>query len=236
MITFRPALLLSATLLFVGGCASNGGAYDPLEPVNRGIYQFNDTFDKAVMKPAAKGYKAVVPSPVRTGVGNFFGNLGDVVVTANDVLQLKLGRAASDFTRVAFNTTFGVLGVFDVATGWGLPKHTADFGLTLGRWGVGNGPYLVLPFLGPSTLRDSAGLYADSYIDPVWNTDPVSARNSMVALDAVDTRARALGLERLVQEAALDPYVFVREAYLQRRRNQLYDGHPPRRNLEDEDQ
>ena len=236
MMSIRPTIALTATLLCIGGCASNGVSYDPLEPVNRVVYKFNDAVDKAVLKPVAKGYKEVVPSPVRTGVGNFFGNLGDVVVTVNDFLQFKLDRTASDFSRVFFNSTFGVLGIFDVATGWGLEKHNEDFGQTLGYWGVGNGPYLVLPFLGPSTLRDSIGLYADSYVDPVWNTKQVPTRNSLVATETVDARARALGVEKMVEEAALDPYVFVRDAYLQRRRNLVYDGNPPHEKLEDDDQ
>ena len=225
-----PGMLALAGLL-LGGCASNGERYDPLEPLNRGIYQFNDAVDKAVLKPVATGYQEVVPTPVRTGVGNFFSNLDDVIVVANDLLQFKLAQAASDTGRVVFNTTFGVLGVFDVATGWDLPKHDEDLGQTLGYWGLGNGPYLVLPLLGPSTLRDSVGLAGDSHVDPLWNVNDVPTRNSGEAVKAVDTRARLLSAEKVVEEAAIDKYVFIRDAYLQKRRSLVYDGSPPREEM-----
>lgn len=229
----QAGAVLSVALM-LGGCATNGVRSDPLEPLNRTVYKFNDTVDKAVLKPVAKGYKAAVPVPVRTGVGNFFSNLNDVVVTANDLLQFKLGQAASDFSRIIVNTTFGVLGIFDVASKWGLEKHNEDFGQTLGRWGIGPGPYLVLPLLGPSDFRDTIGIVADSHVDPVWNTSDVATRNSLVGLDAVDTRARLLDTESILEEAAIDRYAFIRDAYLQRRQSLVYDGRPPREDLEDD--
>lgn len=220
VITFAGALLL-------GGCAINGSKTDPLEPLNRGIYQFNDAVDKAAVKPVAQAYKAITPTPVRTAVTNFFANLGDVLVTANDLLQFKFGSAAADASRVLLNTTFGVAGLFDVATPWGLEKRNEDFGQTLGYWGVGNGPYLMLPLLGPSTLRDTLGRVVDNYGDPVTNIGHVPTRNSGVGARMVDSRAGLLDTEKVLEEAALDPYVFLRDAYLQRRRSLIYDGDPP---------
>jgi phospholipid-binding lipoprotein MlaA len=227
------AALLSAFVL--GGCATNGTPGDPLEPLNRGIYQFNDTVDKAVLKPVATGYKEVLPSPVRTGVSNFFSNLDDVLVVMNDVFQFKIEQGLADFSRLFVNSTIGVAGVFDVATPWGMEKHNEDFGQTLGKWGIGNGAYLVLPFLGPSTVRDGVGRVVDAQADPVMNVDHIPTRNSMIVLDAVDRRARLLEVGKVLDEAALDPYVFVREAYLQRRRSLVYDGHPPREKFNDDE-
>jgi phospholipid-binding lipoprotein MlaA len=223
---FTVTLALGALLL--GGCATNGDPRDPLEPLNRGIYQFNDAVDRGIMKPVAKGYKAVLPQPVRTGVGNFFSNLDDVVVLLNDLLQFKFGQAASDFSRLVWNTSVGILGLIDVATPMDLPKHNEDFGQTLGRWGVGNGPYLVLPLLGPSNLRDTVGLVVDYRVDPVYQQDDMADRNTAVVLRAIHKRSVLLGAEDVVQEGALDPYSFVRDAYLDRRRNLVYDGKPPK--------
>lgn len=226
------AVLLSLSLL---GCATNGDRRDPLEPINRGIYKFNDAVDKAVIKPVATGYKEVVPGPVRTAVGNFFSNLDDVLVLLNDLLQFKLEQAASDFSRLAWNSTLGIAGLIDVGSKMDLPKRNEDFGQTLGYWGVGNGPYLVLPFLGPSTLRDTVGLVVDSRFDPLWQHDPISERNTAYGLHTIDTRARLLDAEKVLEEAAIDRYIFLRDAYLQRRRGLVYDGNPPREKLEDEE-
>lgn len=226
------AVLLSFSLL---GCATNGDRRDPLEPINRGIYKFNDAVDKAVIKPVATGYKEVVPGPVRTAVGNFFSNLDDVLVLLNDLLQFKLEQAASDFSRLVWNTTLGIAGLIDVGSKMDLPKRNEDFGQTLGYWGVGNGPYLVLPFLGPSTLRDTVGLVVDSHFDPLWQHDPISERNTAYGLHTIDTRARLFDAEKVLEEAAIDRYIFLRDAYLQRRRGLVYDGNPPREKLEDEE-
>lgn len=206
---------------------------DPLEPVNRVVYKFNDTVDKALFKPVARAYKAVLPQPVRQGVGNFFGNIDDLLIGLNNLLQAKPAQAASDLMRFGFNTTFGILGIFDVATAFGLEKHNEDFGQTLGRWGVADGPFLVLPILGPSNVRDTIGLVPEYKLDPVANLDHVPTRNTLVGLRFVDQRARLLDAERVLDEAALDPYTFLRDAYIQRRRNLIYDGNPPREKLEE---
>jgi phospholipid-binding lipoprotein MlaA len=223
-----------ALTLLLGACASNGNKADPLEPLNRGIYRFNDVADKAVVKPIARGYKAVTPVPVREAVGNFFSNLDDVLVTANDLLQFKFRNAAGDASRVIFNTTFGVAGLFVVASAWGLEKHDEDFGQTLGYWGVGNGPYLVLPLLGPSTLRDTLGRVVDNQGDLVTNISDVPTRNSGIGLRLTDHRARLLDTEKILEEAAIDPYLFLRDAYLQRRRSLVYDGNPPPQEFDDD--
>jgi len=236
----HPTLLRISGILLLSlglfGCATNGDPRDPLEPINRGIYKFNDVVDRAVIKPVATGYKEAMPSPVRTAIGNFFSNLDDVLVLLNDLLQFKLERAASDFSRLAWNTTVGVAGLIDVATPMELPKHNEDFGQTLGYWGIGNGPYLVLPLLGPSTVRDTVGLAFDSHYDPLWRHTPVDERNSAVVLHTVDTRSRLFEAEKVLDEAALDRYIFLRDAYLQRRRGLIYDGNPPREKLEDYDE
>lgn len=231
LVKLSVALLLGSSLL---GCATNGDRRDPIEPINRGIYKFNDVLDKAVVKPVATGYKEAMPDPVRTAVGNFFSNLDDVLVLLNDLLQFKFEQAASDFSRIAWNTTVGILGLIDIGTKLDLPKHNEDFGQTLGYWGVGNGPYLVLPFFGPSTLRDAAGLAVDTHFDPVWQHDPVNERNSAVAIHTVDNRARLLDAEKVLDEAAIDRYTFLRDAYLQRRRGLVYDGNPPREKFEND--
>jgi phospholipid-binding lipoprotein MlaA len=218
-------IVLLASLL--GGCATNGDPGDPLEPLNRGITKFNDAFDAAIAKPVATGYKAALPQPVRTGVGNFFSNLDDVIVLLNDLLQFKFGQAASDFGRLVFNTTLGIAGIFDVSTPMQMPKHNEDFGQTLGRWGIGPGPYLVLPFFGPSDLRDTVGLVVDYRVDPVYQQDDMAVRNTAVVLRAIHKRSVLLGTEDVVNEAALDPYIFVRNAYLQRRNSLVHDGQVP---------
>ena len=228
-------LLLGLTLT-VTGCASNGVKRDPLEPLNRAVYKFNDVADKAVIKPVAQIYHDALPNFVRTGVTNFFSNLGDVVITVNDLLQFNFPQAASDTTRVFTNTTFGVLGIFDVASEWGLEKHDEDFGQTLGYWGVGSGPYLVLPLLGPSTLRDGAGMFlVDNQIDPVLNIEPVSDRNAAIVLKTVNTRSNYLGVGKTLEEASFDPYAFLRDGYLQRRHSLVHNGNAPRLELDDEE-
>jgi phospholipid-binding lipoprotein MlaA len=221
---------LSLTLL--AGCATNGDPRDPLEPLNRGIYTFNDGVDALVIKPAASFYSQIVPEWIRTGVGNFFSNINDVIVVVNDLLQLKLAQAGSDVGRLAVNTTVGVLGLFDVATGMGLEKHEEDFGQTLGYWGFGDGPYIVLPILGPSNLRDTVGWVGDFYTWPITYIEDDGTRNILVAVRVVSARADLLSASKILETAALDPYAFVRDAYLQRRRNLVYDGRPP---LDDED-
>lgn len=225
--TLAMALLLSA-------CASQANK-DPLEGFNRGVYKFNDTADKAVIKPIAGAYKAVLPSPIRTGVNNFFSNLGTVVTAVNNLLQFKFDRAMDDLGRVVINSTVGVLGLIDVASMDGIPKHSEDFGQTLGHWGVGSGAYIVLPFIGPSTLRDTAGFAVDTALfDPIGYVDHVATRNQARIVKFIDLRAQYLPASDLLDDAALDPYAFMRDAYLQRRQNQINDGVAAARDDDDE--
>jgi phospholipid-binding lipoprotein MlaA len=231
---------LCAALLLAGalaGCATSGSnPADPLEPFNRAVFGFNDAADEAVIKPVAKGYRAVVPGIVRDGVSNFFSNLEDVWVSVNDVLQGKFQQGFEDFTRFLFNSTFGIAGIFDFASELGLPKHNEDFGQTLGSWGVGSGAYLVLPILGPSTIRDGFGLLLDTQTDLVFQIDGVPVHNSLYATRAIANRANLLDASSVIEQAALDKYSFVREAWLQRRRNLVYDGNPPREPEEPDDE
>lgn len=194
---------------------------DPWEPMNRAVFRFNDTVDRWALKPVAKGYRAVTPDVVENGVHNVFRNLGEVRNLANNVLQFKMHDAGVDTARFFFNTTFGLLGFFDVATKMGLQRNDEDFGQTLGAWGVKIGPYVVLPLLGPSTVRDTVSLYPDSYTSAYRQINDVPVRNSMFALNLVDTRASLLSAERLVTG---DKYRFVRNAYLQNREFKVKDG------------
>lgn len=222
-------LALASALLLLGGCASNGDPRDPLEPLNRSIHAFNETVDRVAMKPLAEAYRAVAPQFVETGVRNVFSNLGDVGVLANDLLQFKGADAVSDFMRLAFNSTFGLFGLLDVASEMGLRKHEEDFGQTLGKWGVTDSPYLVLPFFGPSTFRDTVGLAVDNnYLDPLRRVDDVGIRNRSAFARIVSRRADLLEAKAAVDAAALDGYEFTRDIYLERRRAQVYDGRPPR--------
>ena len=235
MNVLRTSVLLLASAALLGGCATNGDRRDPLEPLNRGIYQFNDAVDKALIKPVAQGYREVLPQPVRTGVGNFFSNIDDALVVFNDLLQFKLTQAVGDFHRVLWNSTLGIAGLFDVSSAIGFEKHNEDFGQTLGYWGIGNGPYLMLPILGPSSLRDTLGRVADWQIDPLTNYYDVPVRNTASVVKLEDVRARLLETDKVLDEAALDPYVFVRDAYLQRRRALVYDGNPPREKFDEDE-
>jgi len=230
---------LCATLLLAGtlcGCATTGGnPADPLEPLNRAIFSFNDTVDDILLRPVAKGYRAALPGPVRTGVSNFFSNLEDVWICVNNVLQGKFEDALHDFARVIFNSTLGLGGLFDVATDGGFQKHNEDFGQTMGKWGVGSGPYLVIPIIGPSSVRDGFGWLVGLQADPVWRINDIPVRNSLYVTRGISTRANLLDATSVIEQAALDKYAFVRDAWLQRRRNLVYDGYPPREKEEDED-
>lgn len=231
-------LLLLLAALLASGCATLPGEpekKDPFERFNRSVYEFNDGFDRHILKPVAEGYDAVMPTQVNVSISNLFSHLDDVVVILNDVLQLKFEQTLSDLGRFTFNTTFGLFGLFDVASHMDLPKHNEDFGQTLGHWGVGSGPYLVLPLLGPSTLRDGTGLLADWQVDPISQIEGSTERWATIALKAVDTRAGLLRASRILDTAALDRYVFLRDAYLQRRENLVYDGNPPQSEMDDFD-
>lgn len=219
-----------AIALALAGCATNNPR-DPLEPFNRVMFEFNDKVDQAALKPAAEAYSKL-PSFVQTGVGNFFGNLNDVPTALNNVLQGKVADGLSDVMRVAVNTTFGLGGLLDISTEAGLYKHSEDFGQTLGKWGVRSGPYIVLPLLGSSTLRDTVAMPVDFETDPWHFKRPVHWRNPGSAVRIVDQRAALLGASKLLEEAALDRYGFVRDAYLQRRQSNVYDGEPPETSYE----
>jgi len=216
-------------LLLLSGCATgpNANPRDPLEPFNRGVYRFNDALDKAVLKPVATAYRDVLPGPVRRGVGNFFGNLEDAWSFVNNALQLKGQAAAESLVRFGVNTFLGLGGILDVASEMNIDKHTKDFGHTLGYWGVAPGPYLVLPLLGPSTLRDTVALPVDMMGDIVSNIEHVPTRNTAKAVRVVDNRAGLLRVTGLLEEAALDKYSFTRDAFLQSRRSSIFDGNPP---------
>ncbi len=228
----RSAVLVVAVASLLGGCATSGNPKDPIEGFNRAMFGFNEVVDKAVIKPVAQGYDAVLPSPVRTGVTNFFGNIADLFIGVNNLLQGKPGDAFNDWGRVLVNSTIGILGLIDVASEMGMEKHEEDFGQTFGRWGVGDGAYVVLPIFGPRTARDTVGLILDVKADPVGNIDHVPTRNTLLALRLIDTRADLLPADKVIEEAALDKYAYVRDGYLQRRRSLIHDGNPPREPLE----
>jgi phospholipid-binding lipoprotein MlaA len=228
-------LLAALGIVILAGCASTGEERDPRDPFegfNRGVYKFNETFDEYLARPVARTYVKVLHDEIRNRIANFFSNLADPFIGVNNVLQGKLEDGFNDFVRFAFNSTFGLLGIHDVASDWGYEKHNEDFGQTFGRWGVGTGPYLMLPILSSSTLRDSAGLALDWTFDPLSDVRPINLRNSLVVLRGVNLRAELLDASRLLEEAALDKYVFQRDAYFQRRNSLVHDGRPPREKLE----
>jgi phospholipid-binding lipoprotein MlaA len=205
-------------LALLQGCATGPGTNpaDPLEPFNRTVFKFNEGLDRALVKPAATVYRDVTPAPVRRGVSNFFGNIADVRSLVNNVLQFKPTEAADTFFRVTTNTFWGLGGIFDVASELQIPRHSQDFGRTLGYWGVAPGPYVVLPALGPSTVRDSAGLFVDSKVDLIGRVEDIPARNVLISGRAVNLRANLLGADDVLEQAALDKYSFTREIYLRR--------------------
>jgi len=228
--------LLIALAFLLGGCATAPDAdpRDPWEGFNRGVYRFNEVVDEAVAKPVATAYRDVVHAEIRDRVRNFFANIGDVFIGVNNALQGKFRESFEDFARVTFNSTLGLFGIHDVASEMGIEKHNEDFGQTFGWWGAGQGPYLVLPILGSSSVRDGLGLALDLYTDPLGEVRPIDVRNSLLALRLTGARADLLEASRILEQAALDKYVFQRDAYLQRRRSLVYDGRPPRERYEDD--
>jgi phospholipid-binding lipoprotein MlaA len=225
--------LMVAFCLSLSGCATTtvgggmrGGA-DPFEPFNRAVAGFNAGVDKAIVKPLSQVYRFVTPRVIQGMVGNFFSNLDDVWVSANNLLQGKPKAALSDITRFTINTVFGFLGTVDIATEMGLEKNREDFGQTLGVWGVSPGPYVMLPVIGPSSLRDSSALIVDSYAYPLRFVNDATVRWSMYGLRAVDTRAGLLLAEKFMDNASFDDYSFLRNGFFQRRYSQIYDGNPP---------
>ncbi|MCU7938783.1 MAG: VacJ family lipoprotein [gamma proteobacterium symbiont of Bathyaustriella thionipta] len=234
---FRPVpyFILTALILLATGCASttpDGEVNDPIESVNRNIYEFNEGFDRIILKPVATGYQKL-PTPVQTGTHNFFSNLDDVVVVVNDILQLKPEQFTSDTLRFSVNTVFGLLGLIDMGTPMGLPKHHESFADTLGYWGVASGPYIVLPILGPSSVRDAPSLVIDFLVHPLNQVSPASATITLASVRAVDIRSELLKTTDIRDELALDPYIFTRESYYQWRQNRVYDGEPPKVIIED---
>jgi len=229
--------------LITSGCASveTTDPRDPLESYNRAAYAFNDGFDQYLLKPVAEGYDTITPAPVQTGINNFFSNLDDIIVIFNDLLQLKPMQFVSDTGRFIVNSTLGLAGFIDWASDMNMPKHEEDFGQTLGYWGVPSGPYFIIPFLGPSTIRDGTALLVDTQYNPIWQElesgFPINRRDQTVSwslriVKGIDTRASLLKAENILNEASLDRYIFIREAYLQRRQNLVYDGNPPEEAIE----
>ncbi len=235
MNSLNVLLILTFTSSLTVGCASieTSTPGDPLESINRPIHKFNSQVDKAVLKPVAQGYTNLVAPEFRSCVGNFFANLDDVNSTVNHLLQGKLVGAFNDACRVVLNSTVGLFGLVDAASELGFRKtNDEDFGQTLGYWGVGSGPYLVVPFYGPSTLRDFTGRLVDGFLDPLANHKPVDERLVGTAVNVVDTRARLMPATDLVDRIALDSYSFVRDAYLSRRASQIRDGKPEDEEIE----
>ncbi len=226
---FRFVFLLILASLMAGGCVStqelSNHPGDPWEGFNRKVYGFNDNIDRAFLLPLASGYRELAPDFVEDGVGNFFSNLDDVGVAFNNVLQFKFLDAASDVCRVVVNSTVGLLGFIDVASHMGLRKHNEDFGQTLGYWGVGTGPYVVLPFLGPGNLRDGPGKIVDMALwVPMWADIKTAERNNLFALYTTNKRAELMQLEEKTKELSRDRYVFIRDAYLDHRKSLVNDG------------
>lgn len=226
--------IMMLSIILMTGCATTAqnervAKIDPFEPMNRAVFTFNEKADDYVIKPLAEAYKFVLPEFVRTGVTNFFSNINDVLIAANNLLQGKPTDAASDIGRFLINSTIGVLGLFDVATDMGLDKNREDFGQTLGVWGISDGPYVVLPFFGASNIRDTVGLVVDIETDFMINTNKLNSDEKIAvnALRVINRRADLLDAGQLIEDAAFDKYSFVRDGYLQRRRSQIYDGNPP---------
>ena len=232
-------LLMAAVVALLAGCASVPGAApppkeDPWENFNRKVFSFNEAVDDAVLKPVATAYVKVVPELVRQGVSNVLGNIGDVWSAANHLLQGKIHTGLDMGMRVLTNTVFGLGGLLDPATEFGLVRRSEDFGQTLGRWGVGPGPYLVLPLLGPSTVRDGTALLLDRRASPSALGTTDTATYSIAAVEVVNLRASLLGATRLLNDVALDKYSFLRQAFLARRLDSVYDGAPPMEKFDDE--
>lgn len=231
-----PAWVTFALAALLAGCASapSGGAddaparaeHDPLEPLNRGLYAINDAIDRVTLKPIARGYKAVVPEFARRGVTNFSRNLFTPRSAVNNFLQGKPGPGFSDLGRFIINSTLGIGGLIDIATAQGMPEYDEDFGQTLAVWGIPDGPYLFLPILGPNTLRDALATPVNIVSDPLFHYDNSSVRDKVYVLRAIDLRMRLLTAEKLLEDSK-DPYLTLRESYLQNRRFQVHDGNPP---------
>lgn len=231
MLDRRPAMRMRAlavlAVALVAGCAAGPTRDDPLEPMNRTLYQVHDAVDTAVVRPVAQAYVDFVPSLIRTGVSNVFNNINDLFSAVNGVLQGKLDKAGDDLGRVVLNTGFGLGGLFDLASMIGIERGNEDFGQTFGFWGFPQGPYLFVPLFGPTTVRDGSGYLVRFFVGPVGYIDDTALRLSLYGVGYLDLRAEALSASSIVDTAALDRYTFIRNAYLQRRRYLVYDGKPP---------
>jgi phospholipid-binding lipoprotein MlaA len=224
---FGAGLLLVALTACTSVPEEYRDSRDPWQPFNRAVFKFNTDFDNAFLKPTAQAYQFITPEPLDEGITNFFNNIADATSAVNNVFQFKLLRAGSDVGRVFVNTTVGFVGFFDVASNLGLPSYKEDFGQTLGYWGFGAGPYFMMPIIGPSSVRDTFGFAGDIALDPFFSLDKGEVYWGFVTLRVVDRRADLLAAGELMDEAAIDPYSFVRDAYLQRRRTLVFDGNPP---------
>ena len=220
-------IVLGGIVLSLSACATTGPDYDPYESMNRGVYAFNEALDEAAIKPAATLYEAITPEFVSLAVSNFFGNLRDIQSALNDLLQGKVPTALEGAMRVTVNSTLGLAGLIDVGTDMGLERRVEDFGQTMGVWGAGSGPYLVLPLLGPSSVRDAFGIAVDMLTDPLLLYTRDTLEYSAAALRLVDDRAQLLPTDLILGTAAIDEYSYVRDAYLQRRQAQVHDGQVP---------
>ncbi len=231
----RTALVLAGASALLAGCAAAPSRDDPFEPWNRAMYEVHQVVDGNLIKPVAEAYVRGTPEPIRTGVSNFFGNIDDLFTGINNVLEGRGDQAGDDFGRVLLNSTFGFLGVLDLASMVGINKDKKDFGITFGKWGVPQGPYFFVPLFGPTTVRDGTGTVVRFFLSPIGHINEIPVRNSLYAIGYLDTRAQALSAESVLDTAALDRYRFLRNAYLKNRRYQVYDGKPPPEEDEDTD-
>ena len=235
---FLQTILIFISCLFASGCATVDGPPnpdDPFESFNRSMFAFNEGADKYVIKPVAKGYNFIMPNAASKAVSNFYSNVDDIVVFFNEILQFKIAAATATSARFVFNSTFGLLGLIDVASDMDLPKHNEDFGQTLAVWGVGSGPYMVLPLLGPMTVRDTAGLAVDwTYFDPIFNRQTIEQSLINLTIKYIDIRAGLIKASNILDDTVPDKYAFVRDAWTLRREFLIYDGNPPEEFSEDE--
>lgn len=222
------SIILTLSLLLLSACSNNQLVkedYDPLEPLNRKIYAFNDFFDRTIARPIAQAYNDYIPDPIQTGVFNFYSNVDDASVALNDLLQLKGQQALQDTTRLLINSSIGILGLIDFATDMGFPKHDEDLNQTLGYWGAPDGPYLMMPFLGPYNVRSLVSASLDTtYINPLYYIETVSVRDNLLILDFFNTRVHLLLASEMLDMAALDPYIYVRESFRQSQKSKINDG------------
>ena len=235
---FLPTLLIFISCLLASGCATVDGPPnpdDPFESFNRSMFAFNEGVDKYAFKPAAKGYNFIMSNAASKAVSNFFSNIDDIVVFFNEILQFKFAAATATSARFDFNSSFGLLGLIDVASDMDLPKHNEDFGQTLAVWGVDSGPYLVLPLLGPMTVRDTAGLAVDwTYFDPIFNRQTLKQSLVTLTIKYIDMRAGLIKASNILDDTVPDKYAFIRDAWMLRREFLIYDGNPPETFSEDE--